>query len=118
MEENLVYYKKGPVSWGTPITTDCFSLLSVESENAWVNTNIRVVPNPAETEVLVTLTGFNPDDSRNFALYSWSGVRVCSGKVSSNPFILNRDDRVPGLYILAISDRYGAIKGKTRIIFK
>jgi len=118
MEENLVYFKKGTISWGTPITTDCFTLLGIESKKAEVQTWINVVPNPAETEVQVTLDGFNPDDSRNFTLYSYSGIKVFSGKVASNPFILSRDGLAPGLYILTITDRDGAIKGSTRIIYK
>lgn len=118
MEENLVYYKKGMISWGTPITTNCFTLLSTESKKAEVQTWIKVVPNPAETEVQVTLHGFNPDDSWNFTLYTYSGIKVLSGKASSNQFTLNRDGHASGLYILTISDRDGAIKGRTRIIYK
>jgi len=118
MEENLVYYKKGAVSWGTPITTDCFTLLRIESKKAEVQTWIKVAPNPAETEVQVTLHGFNPDDSWNFTLYTYSGIKVFSGKASSNQFILSWDGHASGLYILTISDRDGAIKGRTRIIYK
>ena len=118
MEENLVYFKKGTISWGTPITTDCFTLLSIESKVAKVDTEIKVVPNPAETEVQVTLHGFNPDDSYHFTLYNYSGIRVCSGKVYSTQFIISRDGLASGLYVLTISDRDGAIKGRTRIIFK
>ncbi|MEI6433453.1 MAG: T9SS type A sorting domain-containing protein [Bacteroidota bacterium] len=118
MEENLVYYKKGTISWGTPITTDCFALLSIESKEAEVQTGIKVVPNPAEAEVQVTLNDFNPDDSWNFTLYTYSGIKVFSGKASSNQFILSRDGLASGLYILTISDRDGAIKGRTRIIYK
>jgi hypothetical protein len=118
MEENLVYYKKGAISWGTPITTDCFTLLRIEGKDAEVQKGIKVLPNPAETEVQVTLEGFNPDDSWNFTLYNYSGIRVFSGKASSNQFILSRDGLASGLYILTISDRNGAIKGRTRIIYK
>jgi hypothetical protein len=118
MEENLVYYKKGTNSWGTPITTDCFTLLSIEGKKAEVQTGIKVVPNPAETEAQVTLHGFNPDDSWNFTLYTYSGIKVFSGKVSSNQFILSRDGLASGFYILTISDRDGAIKGRTRMIYK
>ena len=118
MEENLVYYKKGTISWGTPITTDCLSLLSIESKVAEVQRGITVVPNPAENEVQVTIHGFNPDDCCHFTLYNYTGARVCSGRAHSNQFILSREGYASGLYVLTISDRDGAIIGRTRIIFK
>lgn len=117
-DENLVYYKKGSLTWGTPVSTDCAMLVGVDRKESEGNFVIRVIPNPAETEVQITVPGVNPDDYFLYSLYNYSGIKLLEGKVSSNPFILNRNGRSSGLYFLTISGRNGTVTGRTKIIYK
>ena len=116
--ESLVYYKKGSETWGTPVAADCFVLTGTENKVVSPEPSIEVFPNPAETEARILLHNFNPDNNLLYSLYNYSGMKVYEGKASSNPFILKRDGRTSGLYILIISDMSGTIKGRTKITFK
>jgi hypothetical protein len=118
MIEDLVYYKKGSVSWGTPVASNCFVLVDVESTLADLYPRVDVVPNPAETSVQITLHGFLPDDHPGYSLYNYSGIRVLAGKAITNPFVISRGGLPSGLYILTINDENGMIRGKTKIFFQ
>jgi hypothetical protein len=118
MDENMVYYKKGSETWGTPLATDCFVLVSNEDKATSMEPFAEVSPNPVETDARIFLNSFNPDDNFLYSLYNYSGMKVSEGTISLNPFIFNRKGLSSGLYILSISDRDGNIKGRTKIIFK
>ncbi|MBC8465654.1 T9SS type A sorting domain-containing protein, partial [bacterium] len=49
---NLVYYKKGSETWGTPVATDCSTLVPVEEPPA-PQTECSIYPNPASTHITV-----------------------------------------------------------------
>ena len=49
---NLVYYKKGSETWGTPVATDCSTLVPVEEPPA-PQTEFSIYPNPASTHITV-----------------------------------------------------------------
>jgi hypothetical protein len=115
---DLVYYKKGSETWGTPVATDCFILLSTENEVIPQEPSLEVFPNPIESEARILLGSFNPNDNLQYTLYNSSGMKVGEGKISSDPLILHRDGRASGLHILNISDNSGTIIGRTKIIFK
>jgi hypothetical protein len=116
--ESLVYYKKGSETWGTPVATDCSVLTGIDNQMISPEPSVEVFPNPAETEARIVLHGFNPDDNLSYSLYNYSGIKVYEGKASLNPFMLHRESRASGFYILIISDRNGSIKGKIKVNFK
>ena len=115
---SLVYFRKGSEIWGTPVATDCSVLTGSEIREFSNQPDITVIPNPAETEARVFLHGFNPGENLFYSLYNYSGLKVYEGKSISNPFILHRNGRASGLYVLVISDMKGKIQGKTKIIFR
>jgi len=118
MDENLVYYKKGSETWGTPVATDCSVLVGNESKDTSMKPSVEVIPNPAETEVHELLHDFPKGDNLDYALYNYSGIKMAEGESGSNTFIISRNDLSAGLYILKVADREGLIMAGTKIIFK
>ncbi|MCX6268712.1 MAG: T9SS type A sorting domain-containing protein [Bacteroidetes bacterium] len=116
--ESLAYYKKGTEVWGTPLSTDCSVLTNTENKTVSQESSIDIYPNPAETAAQVFLRGFIGNDNLYFALYNFSGMQVYEGKISANPFTLNRAGRASGLYLLVISDKTGTIIGRSKVNFK
>ena len=115
---NLVYFKKGTEVWGTPVSTDCSILLGTGEKVISPVSSIEVYPNPAETEVRIRLNNFSPGGNFHFSLYDCSGEKVRDGKLSANPFLFNRDDLAPGLYLLIVTDGDGRITGNNKINFR
>ena len=50
----LVYYKKGSETWGTPVATDCATLVSVEDVPV-PRLEISIYPNPASTHITIEI---------------------------------------------------------------
>jgi hypothetical protein len=115
---NLVYYRKGIATWGTPVATDCFVLTSTGKIAAPAEHSIEVIPNPAEAEVKISLPGLRQEVELFYSLYNYSGMKVCEGKTDSNPFTLSRHGCRAGFYILVVKNREGALTGIAKINFK
>ena len=115
---NLVYFRKGTEVWGTQVATDCTILLGTEEKVSSPGPSIDVFPNPARTEVRIRMSNFNPDENFQFSLYNCSGEKVRTGKLSANPFILNREGLAPGLYLIVVTDVDGRISGSNKINFR
>ncbi len=49
---NLVYFKKGTETWGTPVSTDCTTLVPTEDVTA-PETEISIYPVPASTHITI-----------------------------------------------------------------
>jgi len=115
---NLVFFKKGTEVWGTQVSTDCSILLGTGEKVISPVSSIEVFPNPAETEVRIRMCNFSPVGNFSFSLYDCSGEKVRYGKLSTNPFLFNRDGLAPGLYLLIVTDGDGRITGKNKINFR
>ena len=114
----LVYYRKGTETWGTPVATDCATLTGMENKLCPAESPVRVYPNPAETEIRITLDQNSRNDNISYTLYNYSGVKVREGICSSPGFILERSNLSAGLYILVITYRGGIFEGKAKVSFK
>lgn len=112
----LVYWKKGSVSYGTPLAPNCDVLLKI-NEQREKEIKISVNPNPVETRAEVILANTGQSALHYFLTNSYS-QQVLSGEVNSNSFILDRSSLPAGLYILTISDKNNTLLGRKKILFE
>lgn len=116
---NLVYYRKGSESWGTPVSDNCWLLTGQEHrENAGMQPRIKVFPNPVDQEAQIIFPGNDRQVDLRYALYNYSGMRVTEGIITQIPCDLRRGSLASGLYILVISDLNGTIKGRAKVSFR
>ncbi len=114
---DLVYFKKGEETWGTPVSTDCSTLVGFEDKDFASEPAIEVFPNPAGSETRVRLVNARQDENFHYGLYNCSGMKVQEGAFAVGQFILHRNNLPAGLYLLIITGRDGRIAGKMKINF-
>jgi hypothetical protein len=116
MTNELVYCKKGSVSYGTPLAPNCDVLLKI-NEQREKEIKISVNPNPVDTRAEVILANTGQSVLYYFLTNSYS-QQVLSGEVISNSFILDRRSLAAGIYILTISDKNNNLLGRKKILFE
>jgi hypothetical protein len=114
---NLVYFKLGSETWGTPVATDCNTLVGLEEQNTAVQPAFRVVPNPAASSFQLIFDQFDLQKTLTFRLQDGSGRFVMKGDVKNNPSTIERGSLPAGLYFLLIFDKEGLLLGKAKVIF-
>ncbi len=111
---DLVYFRKGTETWGTPVAYDCAALLTGMDEipaAPWMT----VYPNPATSEIMINIsTGFNPE---KYLLTDLSGRRAAEGTFEG-PFRVQRNGLAPGIYLLTITDGKGTVVGRSKVVFE
>ena len=112
----LVYYKKGSLTWGTPVATDCSKLLGVESVTKPVERPIRVIPNPVYTKTEISVSKDQANLLLNITLYNSLGIPVYRDILNTNPYIFQRNGINAGLYLLEVTNEDGKIIGKEKVI--
>lgn len=114
----LVYFKKGAETWGTPVATDCFILTGTDFGIIPVGPLVEAFPNPAGTETRILLRNSREGQKFRYVLFNYSGIKVQEGDATSNPLILLRNLLPSGLYLLTITDMNGKNAGSIKISFK
>ncbi len=105
----LVYYKKGDLGWGTPF--NCDSLLTDYKENQAVSDQVKVFPNPAEDYFTITLNSI--DLSAQLILTDVCGNILITRKLDQISTTVSCFDLKPGLYFYQVlSDKNQRISGK------
>jgi hypothetical protein len=102
-DEALVYYKKGFEIWGTPVSTDCNTLVSVESAPVKSALQVHVIPNPVNTRAEIIIDGLKSTTALQVALYDYTGRMVYRNTVNSDRFTFERSGIANGLYVLKIT---------------
>ena len=115
--ENLVYYKKGSETWGTPVATDCGIQLGIEKEQETGTITLQVIPNPIEYQAEINLSEFDSHDCLKYFLYDYYGHKLKEGNIESRTFDIDRQGFSNGLYFLIVRDQNGNIKASRKIIF-
>jgi len=107
-ESNLVYYKKGNITWGTP-----FVFTGVETLSS--TRNVTVYPNPASDKIVVETNDYqNPV---TFELYSLGGNRVLCQTCYSAKQDVDMKSVENGLYFYKVSTSGQILKnGKITIL--
>lgn len=114
---NLVWFKKGAETWGTPVATDCSGLITGIAEGV-VKRGIEVFPNPARSGITVRIENTREVSGYQYCLYNYSGALVSKGPVAANPLIIQRNQLSPGIYLLILYDSKGEIVGKSNVSFQ
>lgn len=92
-DENLVYYKKGNRTWGSPLSI-------VVGLNEKTKSNIIVSPIPANDFIFI-------DGIQSFAtfeIFDIAGRKVKEGKLKNDKTKISVADIVPGIYIIKVKD--------------
>ena len=115
--ENLVYFKKGSEIWGTPISTNCKSFMPVEEKRKHELPDLRIIPNPLETQADIYLDNVL-QTNLHYLLINEMGVDVQNKEITTNPFNLNRSGLQSGIYFLLILDDKNTILFRKKIIIQ
>lgn len=114
MEENLVYFQKGSVSWGTPVATDC-NVLVHNSANLTKNIPIRITPNPIINEATVFIDDLKINSSYTLIFYDLYGRVTLQAVINENPYIFDRQGIPDGLYQVIVTNNQDEI-GNAKVI--
>jgi len=117
-ETNLVYFKKGSETWGTPVSIDCNTLVGMEPTRVHENQNISINPNPVEQYAEVVIPDLGRAKSVFLILYNEFGKQVKKERITASPFILTRANLPPGLYLLSVITEDGTLKGSSKVLFR
>jgi hypothetical protein len=113
--EQMVYFKKGTETWGTPLAYTCNELLPVKETTKSEVPDIKIIPNPVETQAEISIEGIKQTDL-HYTLINSFGHQVLSGEIQSSYFILDRSGIPSGLYIMTLADENNMILARKKII--
>ncbi|MCX6249579.1 MAG: T9SS type A sorting domain-containing protein [Bacteroidetes bacterium] len=117
-QRTLVYFKKGTETWGTPVGSDCNSLVGIENEDQHADFAVQIFPNPVKSQATILFQEYSGSKKLDLILYSVYGTRVFSGTATSDRFILNRNGIPAGCYFMIVMDKDGVLKGRAKVIFE
>jgi hypothetical protein len=103
IKNQLVYYKKGDVTWGTPLVVSAIDEPVLHNE-------IEVYPNPASSELTVTIPVILLP--LQFELINLAGTIIFSTEIESGAYSIPLDDKLEGLYIYKLTSSGFASAGK------
>ncbi len=115
-QHDLVYFRKGAETWGTPVASDCEALLTGVSEQT-VPANLSVSPNPASESVRISTGTDRQIAGMRYILLSPDGKAVASGTATGSSFTIPRNGAAPGLYLVVLYDAAGAVMGRARVVW-
>lgn len=99
MQEDLVYYKKGTESWGSPVSTDCSALFGIEDNS--LPLFITVFPNPASDKLMIG----RPDQNSKPAILVYDSFgRICFRNDHFNSESIDVSGFAEGIYILRFTE--------------
>ena len=108
----LVYFKKGSETYGTPVGTECSPMLDISELIPSAGQTVKIIPNPFNSQAVVTIEGIQITGDLNFILYNSVGREVYRTKVNSANTVLGRNNLTSGLYIYMLSGKNVNAKGK------
>jgi hypothetical protein len=111
-DESIVYYKKGVETWGTPVATDCNTLVGVEEAPLKPSLQVRIVPNPVNTRADIVIEGVSGNTSLQVALFDHTGRIVYHSSMTSGKLNFDRSGLANGLYILRVTGGEVNVTGK------
>jgi len=113
--EELVYFRKGTETWGTPVAGNCDALLTGTKEIS-PEQGMAVYPNPAISEIRVSIQpAVKPG---KYTLTDLSGRQVSGGKVAGNSFVIQRNQLAGGIYLLIVTDADGRMVSRSKVVFE
>ena len=115
--ETMVYYKKGSETWGTPLASNCSELVPVKEIVKSSVSELKIYPNPVETQAEISLEGFKQSGLR-YISYNNLGQQVYVREIHSDPLIFDRSGLPGGLYVITLIDDNNTILARGKIMLK
>jgi len=117
-DEALSYYKKGSETWGTPVATDCNTLVSVEEAPVISGLQVRIIPNPVNIRAEILINGFPSNQKLDVALYDFTGRMIYHNQIGTDHFTFDRSGIANGLYILRVMGATSELKATAKIVIE
>jgi len=114
----LVYYRKGTETWGTPLAPDCETLVGIPKSTVTEVPGIIISPNPVLTQAKIEVHGIKPGETNEIILYDYLGREVFHKEIESNPYIFTRDNLPDGFYIVKVIGNSGIFNIAGKVILK
>ena len=102
-ERKLVYYKKGNVTWGTPLIINNTRDISIDPK-------IKIYPNPARKKINIDLGSENYQHSLSVFIYDTQSRIKKTGYIHSGNTAIDVSDLSAGIYVLKITDNGRPLK--------
>lgn len=77
--------------------------LPISYEESFTKEKLLIYPNPTKGILFIQIENFTEDTSGNIEIFSMSGALVYTGKIISDNFSINIDDKPSGVYIMSIN---------------
>jgi hypothetical protein len=101
-ERKLVYYKKGDITWGSPLEISGIADISNAKD-------IKVYPNPSKKDIYITFPDSNYHNPCIY-IYNIQGELQKVKQLESNNSLINISELRKGIYILKIADNETILK--------
>ena len=104
-QNELVYFHKGNEIWGTPVATDCNTLVGLEHQATSSLTHLGIAPNPAKSYLTIDLA-IESVLIRELKIYDILGKQMAVIAISplENQINLNVFSWPRGVYVIKIDD--------------
>lgn len=114
--ETLVYFKKGNETWGTPVSTDCHTLVGVEPSPSSADRKIRIIPNPFSSRTELEIPWLQSGEDADLTVYNDMGRKIFQQKITSSPFVFMRNNLPSGVYLIVVSGLNGHILQTAKLL--
>jgi hypothetical protein len=114
--ENLVYFKKGTETWGTPVTTTCNTLVPVDDKLLLPEVHVLVFPNPITSRSTISLINLDLSSHPEIFMMDLYGRIVFHTLVQKSEVVFDRQGVPAGIYILRVTSNDGVVRNKKIIV--
>lgn len=105
INHKLVYYQKGETTWGTPIASNCLSLINDVQAMKSLELMVNVYPNPAMNKIFVDLQNVDFGNA-TLEIYSLEGKLLLKQSVATNSVSeIDLQSLPSGMFMLKIRDK-------------
>ncbi|MCF8370366.1 MAG: T9SS type A sorting domain-containing protein [Bacteroidales bacterium] len=112
----LVYYKKGSLTWGSPLICNPSSIgIANLQEN---EIRVEIFPNPFSESTTITINNFDQKDNLSLKLFVITGKEILSFPVSQKTFTLMKNSLPSGMYFYHIVNDRQEINYSGKIVIQ
>lgn len=108
----LVYFKKGTEIWGTPVSTNCNTLVSAELQQNINETQVSIYPNPANDKITIQISGNMMSSPMEFRLMDLLGKEVYRMEIPLSRYAIILPPLPSGLYVWQLTGEPSRTTGK------
>lgn len=116
-DSQLVYFRKGTETWGTPLAPDCETLVGINKTPVANLPGMTISPNPIINQSEIKVWGLKPEESADIILYDLLSREVYRKFMDSNPYIFKRDGIPDGFYIINVIGKSSKLNITSKVIF-